>query len=284
MNFFLAFVVFTGLFLYGTNPMTIIPMDGNQSQLLPSTSEALKSGFLTHSGIQISPLSGSIASRAGAFSWDIIVSIAGTTPRSSQDVIDIIRKNEPFDIVLESSGWEKKIRMTPESGKVGMVVGYKNLNINKSIELKYNFPEAIVMGWKETIATTRITFDFLGRMLVGLISPKTDTERQEAKDMLSWPIGLGSTFVSIVENNVPISIILVMIALLSINLWVVNILPFPALDGGRIVTTILYSIAWYIPGGKKYFPTLEWALHTIWFLLLIGFMLYVSGLDISRFF
>jgi hypothetical protein len=68
MNFFLAFVIFTGLFLYGTTPMTIIPMDGNQSQILPSANEALKSGFLTHGGIQISPLSGSIASRAGAFS------------------------------------------------------------------------------------------------------------------------------------------------------------------------------------------------------------------------
>jgi regulator of sigma E protease len=238
---------------------------------------------LTHGGIQISPLSGSIASRAGAFSWDIIVSIAGVVPKTSQDVIDIIRKNQPFDIVLSGSV-SRTVRMNPENGKVWMVVGYKNLSINKDIQLKYGIGDAIIMGWKETVATTRITLDFLGRMLMGMISPKTDTERQEAKDMLSWPIGLGSTFVSIVENNVPLSIILVMIALLSINLWVVNILPFPALDGGRIVTTILYSIAYYIPGGKKYFPILEWGLHTVWFLILIWFMLYVSGLDISRFF
>ncbi len=75
--------------------------------------------------------------------------------------------------------------------------------------------------------------------------------------MLAGPIGLGSTFVSIVENSVPITIILVMIALLSINLGVVNILPFPALDGGRIVTTTLYSIFSYFPHGKKYFPKVE---------------------------
>ena len=79
------------------------------------------------------------------------------------------------------------------------------------------------------------------------MSPKNDAEREEAKSMLAGPIGLGSTFVSIVENHVPLNIILVMIALLSINLGVVNILPFPALDGGRIVTTALYSIFSYIP-------------------------------------
>jgi regulator of sigma E protease len=65
--------------------------------------------------------------------------------------------------------------------------------------------------------------------------------------MLAGPIGLGSTFVQIVENSVPLATILVMIALLSINLGVVNILPFPALDGGRIVTTTLYSMMSYFP-------------------------------------
>lgn len=102
--------------------------------------------------------------------------------------------------------------------------------------------------------------------------------------MLAGPIGLGSTFISIVENNVPIRIILVMIALLSINLGVVNILPFPALDGGRIVTTTLYSIFSYIPKGQQYFTQVEGVLHTVGFLMLMGFMIYVSGLDIVRFF
>ena len=102
--------------------------------------------------------------------------------------------------------------------------------------------------------------------------------------MLSGPIGLGSTFVSIVRENVPLNIILVMIALLSINLGVINILPFPALDGGRIVTTTFYSISSFFPHGKKYFSKAEGAIHTIGFIILITLMVYVSGLDISRFF
>jgi membrane-associated protease RseP (regulator of RpoE activity) len=84
-------------------------------------------------------------------------------------------------------------------------------------------------------------------MVVGIFAPQNETEHTEAKSMLAGPIGLGSTFIQIVEESVPLATILVMIALLSINLGVINILPFPALDGGRIVTTTLYSMMSYFP-------------------------------------
>ncbi len=102
--------------------------------------------------------------------------------------------------------------------------------------------------------------------------------------MLAGPIGLGSTFVQIVENHVPFETILVIIALLSINLGVINILPFPALDGGRIMTTSLYSIFSYFPKGKQGFSKVEGIIHAGGFMVLLVFMLYVSGLDIARFF
>jgi regulator of sigma E protease len=50
------------------------------------------------------------------------------------------------------------------------------------------------------------------------------------------------TFVELVKQGSSISLVLVIVALLSVNLGVVNILPLPALDGGRIVTTSFYSI------------------------------------------
>ena len=48
MNFVLAFGIFTGLFLYGTAPISIIDMDDVHSELLPSAHEAIESGYLTH--------------------------------------------------------------------------------------------------------------------------------------------------------------------------------------------------------------------------------------------
>jgi membrane-associated protease RseP (regulator of RpoE activity) len=141
----------------------------------------------------------------------------------------------------------RDIQMIPQNGKVGMQIGYRDLQINTNKRIQYSGFEAITMGAHETVATTRITLAFLGRMVVGLFAAKSETEHTEAKNMLAGPIGLGSTFVSIVENSVPLATILVMIALLSINLGVINILPFPALDGGRIVTTTLYSMMSYFP-------------------------------------
>ncbi len=112
----------------------------------------------------------------------------------------------------------REVRMTPRDGKVGMQIGYRELKINTDKRIQYSGLDAVIMGARETVATTRITLAFLGRMVVGLFAPKTETERSEAKSMLAGPIGLGSTFVSIVENSVPLGTILVMIALLSINL------------------------------------------------------------------
>ncbi len=281
MNFFLAFVIFTGLFLYGVTPMTIIPLEWYKSQILPGAHEAIESGYLSHTGLMVTGLSGSIASTAGIGSGELVVSIDTIVPQTAQDMIDIIERGQRVDLILE---WGKQVHMIPQNGKVGMQIGYRHLHINTNKQIQYSWFEAIRMGAHETVATTRITLAFLSRMIVGLVAPHSEIEHTEAKNMLAGPIGLGSTFVSIVENGFPIMTILVMIALLSINLWVVNILPFPALDGGRIVTTTLYSIFSYIPHGKQYFARIEWGIHAIGFLILLSSMLYVSWLDIARFF
>ena len=282
MNFLLAFLIYTGLFIYGISPMTIIPMENMQSRILPSAHEAIESGFLTHSGIIITPLSGSVASRVWLKDWDQIAFINGIVPQLTQDIIDIIKKNK--EIELQIVWKDKPIKISPIDGKIGVTIQYKNINFNSNKIIKFGWQDAVLAWSQETIATTKITFAFLTRMIGWIFTPKTEKEHEEAKNMLSGPIWLGWTFVSIVEKNVPLTIVLIMVALLSINLWVVNIIPFPALDWWRIVTTTLYSIFSYLPKWKKYFSKFEWGLHAIGFLVLIMVMLYVSGLDILRFF
>lgn len=283
MNFVLAFCIFTGLFLYGTSPIAIIPIQNSHSILLPSTYEAIESGYLTHSGLILTSISWSIAEKAWIGSGDLLISINGTLPISSQDVIDIITQNQIFDITIQ---WKeiKTLRIQPKDGKVWMVIRYNNLNINENKKIQFHWYEAFLMGGKETIATTKITFWFLVRIVNGIFSPKSNNEHEEAKSMLAGPIGLGWSFISMVEQNASIGIILVMIALLSINLGVVNILPFPALDGWRIVTTILYSFFSRLPRGKIYFSQVESMIHTIGIIVLLILMLYISWLDISRYF
>lgn len=138
------------------------------------------------------------------------------------------------------------------------------------------------MGISETYQTSILTFSLLGKTLSGLFSPKDLTEYESAKNNLSGPIGAGKAFVTMVELKTPLSLVLIFVALLSVNLAVMNILPFPALDGGRIVTTILYSFFVTLGFSRQKILRMEGYINTFGFVLLLIFMLYVAGLDIMR--
>jgi regulator of sigma E protease len=74
------------------------------------------------------------------------------------------------------------------------------------------------------------------------------------------------------------SYILQFTALLSINLAIINILPLPALDGGRLLFIAIEKVR-RRPVSKK----VENIIHSIGFLILIGLMLFITGRDIFRF-
>lgn len=160
MNFVLAFCIFTGLFLYGTSPIAIIPIQNSHSILLPSTYEAIESGYLTHSGLILTSISWSIAEKAWIGSGDLLISINGTLPISSQDVIDIITQNQIFDITIQ---WKeiKTLRIQPKDGKVWMVIRYNNLNINEN--KRFNFIDMKHSSWveKKLLLLQRLHSDFL---------------------------------------------------------------------------------------------------------------------------
>jgi regulator of sigma E protease len=286
MNFLLAFVIFTGLFWTGTSPITVSPFSDapTNSFFLPSFEEAEAMGYLTHSGIILSPLTGSIAEQAGILSGDILIQVNDIAPETTEQVVKVIQSNEQVNLLLNRSGSIVNIILTPQDGKVGTYIGYDNLALKKDFVYQKTGLDALVMWAKETYYSSVLTLDFLGKVLKNLIAPATPLEREEAKEMLSGPIGAGSLFVGLVEISAPISLIFLIIALLSINLWVVNLMPFPALDGGRMVTTILYSIFSFFPRSSGRFIVVEKYIHAIGFILLLGLMLYVAGLDIGRFF
>ncbi len=79
-----------------------------------------------------------------------------------------------------------------------------------------------------------------------------------------------------VEQSVPATIIILFIALLSVNLAVMNILPFPALDGGRMLFTTIYSILLKFGFSREKILKYESVIHSTGFILLMIFMLYVA--------
>jgi regulator of sigma E protease len=66
-----------------------------------------------------------------------------------------------------------------------------------------------------------------------------------------------------------------MIVLLSVSLGIFNLLPIPALDGGRILFSLIEALR-----GKALTPEVEERIHTITFLLLIALFIFITALDI----
>lgn len=102
MNFLLAIVILSIFFVQGTAPIApnfLTEKDYN-SLLLPSPETALASGYLIHSGIELSPLSGSIAERSGLLEGDMLISIDGESITTVDEFKSRIEKNIPLVLTV----------------------------------------------------------------------------------------------------------------------------------------------------------------------------------------
>lgn len=119
---------------------------------------------------------------------------------------------------------------------------------------------------------TELTYKGLGSVVVGLF--KGDTKA--ATDQVSGPVGV---FVLIREGStLGIQFILMIIAVISLTLALMNLLPIPALDGGRLFVTYLYRIL-----GKKLTPKAEDMIHGVGFMVLMVLFVLITIVDVRRF-
>ncbi len=112
-----------------------------------------------------------------------------------------------------------------------------------------------------------ITFTFVG--LSGWISGGDDPG-------LAGPIGIAQVTGEVA--NIGITPVLELTALISISLALVNILPIPALDGGRLLFILIEGAR----GGKRISPQTEGIIHMAGFAALIGLIVVMSYFDVLR--
>lgn len=130
-------------------------------------------------------------------------------------------------------------------------------------------PDSIGMHIKMAVRTSlnyaRLVWVSLGMLVSG----------QVGVDQLSGPVGVASVMASTASYS--IMAFLQLVAFISINLGVMNLLPLPALDGGRLVFLIIEGIR-RKPVPAKY----EGYIHAAGLMLLLALMVYVTGQDILR--
>jgi regulator of sigma E protease len=125
--------------------------------------------------------------------------------------------------------------------------------------------------------TVRPQFD---RVPLGSVIPVGIAQAWEQSGQIAGPLGMGQITSEIVgASPLPLWVTLAQLAiLLSLNLAVLNLLPLPALDGGRL----LFVIVEVLRGGKKLAPEREGIVHVAGLILLLGFMVIVLVLDALR--
>ena len=127
-------------------------------------------------------------------------------------------------------------------------------------------------AWLQSIDMVRLVKVSIGELIAG----------RAGFDQLQGPVGMGAIVDDIVQApNVPIglrmSALLQLAALLAVNLAVMNLLPLPALDGGRILFLLIELIR-----RKKMNPKVEGYVHAAGFVLVIGLMVFIFYNDIAR--
>jgi regulator of sigma E protease len=206
------------------------------------------------------------AKAAGLVKGDIVQSINGAEISSWSDVVEIIRENpnEELDFTITRDGKDLEIPITPkeqtvEGNKIGIIGVYSP--VEKSPV------QAISSGFEETYFWTKQIFVMLGKLVTG----------QFSIDMLSGPVGIYVSTDTVVQSG--IYYVMKWAAILSINLGIMNLLPLPALDGGRLMFFAVEAVR-----GKPIDRHKEGLVHFIGFALLMLLMLVVTWNDIQRFF
>ena len=135
-----------------------------------------------------------------------------------------------------------------------------------TVEFDVGFVEAIGEGWTRTWRTGMLVVDVVRGLIFGQISARE----------IGGPIAIAQVSSQALERG--LEFFLGMLAYLSINLAILNLLPIPALDGGQLV----FLAAEAVRGGKPL--PLEWRyrLLNIGVLLLLVLMVFVFGNDIFR--
>jgi regulator of sigma E protease len=241
MNFILAFVVFVIIALL---------------QGMPTNEPIL--GKLTSDGA---------AQEAGLKEGDMIHSVDGAEISSWSDVVEVIRKNPEKELIflVEREGNEMEIPVTPAVNKTENGESYGVIGVFSPMEKSPI--KAITYGATETYFWTKEIFVSLGKLITG----------QFSIDALSGPVGIYVSTDTVAKSG--IYYLMKWAGILSINLGIMNLLPIPALDGGRLMFFAVEAIR-----GKPIDRQKEGLVHFIGFALLMLLMLVVTWNDIQRFF
>jgi regulator of sigma E protease len=206
-NFLLAMVLFAGLFMVVGRPVTS-----------PVIGEVLPNGA---------------AARAGLLANDRIEAIAGQPIHSFEDIQRIITAHplETLNVTVLRDGADKVLPVVTESREVGgHRIGLLGIRGGAVDYQSQNIPQALWGGVTQTWTVTAETFSGLAQMISG----------QRGTEELGGPLRIAQLSGQVAELGV--SNLVSFIAVLSVNLGLINLFPVPVLDGGHLLFYLVEAV------------------------------------------
>ncbi|MFA7169939.1 MAG: RIP metalloprotease RseP [Candidatus Paceibacterota bacterium] len=258
MNFVLAVVLFSIVFMSG------FPTDvsGISQDEIPSDVQVY---------VQVGELvKDSPAEKSGLMSMDKILKIGDVEVENIEDVQQYSKENpgKEATLVLERQGEtiQKEVLIREEYPENEGAMG---ISLAKTAIIHYSFLGSIKEAVFYTVDLTKFIFSYLLDTVGQLIFTGGTTAQ------VSGPVGMVSMTAQAAQLG--IIVLLNFTALISVNLAIINILPLPALDGGRIIFLVAEKIK-----GKPVSQEFEAKVHNAGFMFLMLLMVVVTFQDVAR--
>lgn len=244
MNFLLALIAFTVLYMIGG------PVDSGEVVIMNVAED-------------------SPAQAAGLKSGDIVIELNGRKLAGVVDLNKTIKEGAGKEISLkvQRENQDREVKLTPRvfppEGQ-----GPTGISISNYIETKsYPIWEAPIVGTTQAIRITGVMLDGFKNMLVNLVI------KREVPKEVGGVVRIG--YITHVAAQEGISPLIQWLGLLSLNLAIINALPIPALDGGRLFFTLIEAIL------RKRVPLkFEKWVHMVGFALLLFLLVVITYSDV----
>ena len=224
--------------------------------------------FLIPTGVR--PIVGDVlkdspAMKGGVKAGDILLSLNNVPLYTAEETVSIVgkNKNKEVPLVVERDKDTLQLSVTPGSdGLIGIQIG--QIFTGKVDIKKYGFFESFDYGWKDMVNITDLTFSTFAKVINGKIA---------FGKAFGGPVKIAKYAAQSADNG--LATFLNFLALLSLTLAIINILPFPVLDGGHLLIIILEAIF------KREIPIkVKIAIQNVGFVILLLLMAFIIYNDI----
>ncbi len=269
MNLFTAFIMFTGLALIGMPQL--IPDQFRVASDAKVVQDYKNKGVVSVAEVKNDSPAAAVDIQKG----DQILSIDARTVNSPDDLVKYTQElaGKQVEIVTKRSDQttSKTVKLNDNNGSNKGYLGVAAESQESGVQTVRSTWSAPIVSVGLIKQLSVLTFEGLG----SLVSNVAQGEGSAAADQVTGPVGIVRILKD--SSNLGLGVVLWLIAYISLTLAIMNLLPIPALDGGKLYTTLIYRAL-----KKPLTPKAERLIYGTSFALLFILFILITIIDVRR--